>query len=121
MPDKTANAPWVERFTNRALSEGGFAMAPRGDYRPDATCWAVLALRGDPAQQAVVARARARLAASQLPDGRVPISPDHPEAFWPTALAVLAWHQSPEHQDNQARAARFPVDQQRQALAAKTR
>jgi len=35
------------------------------------------------------------------------ISPDYPEAVWPTSLAVFAWHQSPEHRENQARAAYF--------------
>ena len=54
-----------------------------------------------------MAGARSRLAAEQFPDGRVCISADHPEAYWPTALAVFAWHQSPEHRDNQARAAQF--------------
>ena len=35
---------------------------------------------------------------------------------WPTSLAVFAWHQSPEHRENQARA-EFPDYQQRHAFS----
>ncbi|MEW6660563.1 MAG: hypothetical protein AB1424_18130 [Thermodesulfobacteriota bacterium] len=84
-------------------------MKPRGEYRPDATCWAILALLDDPASQRLVKQARARLAESQLPDGRVCLSPDHPEAYWPTALTVFAWHRSPEFQKNLALAVHFLI------------
>jgi hypothetical protein len=98
---------WVNQLKDRALPDGGFSPHPRGQYRSDATGWAILALLGDPANRDLLHRARSRLAADQLPDGRVCISPDHPEAAWPTFLAVFAWHQSPEHRENQARAADF--------------
>jgi len=100
---------WVNQLRDRGLPDGGFSPHPRGRYRPDATCWAILALAGDPANRDLLTRARSRLAADQLPDGRVCISPDHPEAVWPTSLAVFAWHQSPEHRENQARAAYFLI------------
>ena len=100
---------WVNQLKERILPDGGFSPGPRGRYRADATCWAILALSGDPANRDLNTRARSRLAADQLPDGRVCISPDHPEAFWPTSLAVFAWHQSPEHRENQARAADFLI------------
>jgi hypothetical protein len=100
---------WVNQLKDRGLPDGGFSPHPRGRYRPDATCWAILALMGDPANRDLLTRARSRLAADQLPDGRVCISPDHPEAAWPTSLAVFAWHQSPEHRENQARAADFLI------------
>jgi hypothetical protein len=100
-------ASGVNQLRGRVLPNGGFASVPRGDYRVDATCWAILALAGDPANRELLGWARSRLAADQLPDGRVCIAPEHPEAFWPSALAVLAWHQSPEHRENQARAAHF--------------
>lgn len=100
---------WVNQLKDRGLPEGGFSPHPRGRYRPDATCWAILALVGDPANRDLLYRARSRLAADQFPDGRLCISPDHPEAFWPTFLAVFAWHQSPEHRENQARAADFLI------------
>jgi hypothetical protein len=98
---------WTNHLKERALAGGGFAANPRGDYRPEATCWAILALLGDPASHDLIERARARLAAGQLSDGRVCISPDHPEVDWPTSLAVFAWHRSPEYQKNQALAAQF--------------
>src|SRR5665647_1319253 len=100
---------WVNQLKDRGLPDGGFSPHPRGRYRADATGWAILALAGDPANRDLLYRARSRLAADQFPDGRVCISPDHPEAVWPTSLAVFAWHQSPEHRENQARAADFLI------------
>jgi hypothetical protein len=100
---------WINQLRRRAPADGGFASGPGGAYRADATCWAILALAGDSANRELITRARSRLAADQLPDGRVSISPDHPEAFWPTSLAILAWHQSPEHREHQARAAHFLI------------
>jgi hypothetical protein len=98
---------WVNQVKGRVLPDGGFSPHPRGQYRPDATCWAILALVSDPANRGLLARARSRLAADQFPDGRLCISPDHSEAFWPTFLAVFAWQQSPAYRENQARAADF--------------
>jgi hypothetical protein len=100
---------WVTQLKDRVLPDGGFSPHPRGRYRSDATGWAILALAGDPANRDLLYRARSRLAADQFTDGRVCISPEHPEAFWPTSLAVFAWHQSPEHRENQARAADFLI------------
>jgi len=97
----------VNQLKDRGLPDGGFSPHPRGRYRADATGWAILALAGDPSSRDLLSRARSRLAADQLPDGRVCISPDHPEAAWPTSLAVFAWHQSPGHRENQVRAADF--------------
>jgi hypothetical protein len=98
------------QLRDRVLTDGGFSPTPGGRYRVDATCWAILALSGDPDSRYLLSYARSRLAADQLPDGRVCISPDHPEAIWPTALAIFAWHQSPDHRDNQARAANFLIN-----------
>jgi hypothetical protein len=100
---------WVNQLGERVLPDGGFSPGPRGRYRADATCWAILALSSDPANRDLLTRARSRLAADQLPDGRVCLAPDHPEAFWPTSLAVFAWHQSAQHRKNQARAADFLI------------
>ncbi len=100
---------WINQLKERALASGGFASKPRDDYRPDATCWAILALRDDPASQDLVMRGRARLAADQLPDGKVCVSRDHPETVWPTSLAVFAWHQSQEYEKNQALAVQFLI------------
>jgi hypothetical protein len=104
--DKTLSW-WINQLKERAVAGGGFSGKPRGDYRPEATCWAILALLGDPASHELIEGARARLAAGQLADGRVSLAPDHPEVYWPTSLAVFAWHRSPEYQKNQALAAHF--------------
>jgi hypothetical protein len=99
---------WINQLKKRGLDSGGFMSKPHGRYSPEATCWAILALSGYPANCGdLIMRARARLAADQLPDGRVCISREHPEVFWPTSLAVFAWHQSPEYQKNQAQAVLF--------------
>lgn len=44
---------------------------------------------------------------SQLSDGRVCVSPKHPETFWPTPLAILAWQGSPSHREPQLLAIDF--------------
>ena len=98
---------WINQLKERAVDGGGFAATPRGDYRPEATCWAIMALLGDPASHDLIEPARARLAAGQLSDGRVCLSPDHPEVYWPTSLAIFAWHRSAEYQKNQTLAANF--------------
>jgi hypothetical protein len=100
---------WDKQLRERVLPESGFSQTPGGRYRADATCWAILALSDNPDSRDLLTLARSRLADDQLPDGRVCISPDHPEAVWPTSLAVFAWHQSPEHRENQDRAANFLI------------
>ncbi len=79
----------------RLLSDGGFAELPKAPYRVDATAWAVIALIVAGGQDKnLIAAARTRLAASQLKDGRVSVALEYPQAFWPTALAALAWQGS---------------------------
>jgi hypothetical protein len=87
--------PLADALRSRALAEGGFARGPGGAYAPDATAWAVLALGASGAGAPPVGPARARLAASQGPDGRVAVDAEHPEALWVTPLAALAWHGDP--------------------------
>ncbi len=96
-----------EQLRGRALADGGFSIQHSGDFRPDATAWAVIALRALEADAGLVEKARRRLAAAQLEDGRLPLSPDHPEAYWPTPLAVLAWQGAPAFKEAQERAVAF--------------
>lgn len=107
MQDQLAAAYWRIVRTRVSDPQGGFAGQAGGGYRADATAWAAVALaavgQGDDLLQA----ARARLAAAQLDDGRVSLSPQHPEAFWATPLAIFAWHQAANYQEAQARASRF--------------
>src|SRR5208337_3437236 len=100
----------INILRKRSLAEGGFANTDNGDYRIDATAWAILALSACGLDPEIISRARSRLAAGQLPDGRVCISPSHPEVYWPTPLAILAWSQSPPNQDSLARAVDFLLD-----------
>lgn len=92
---------------SRALSEGGFPAKGGEPFRSDATAWAILALsRLDPAHS-LLGSARDRLTTAQDPDGRVSMSKEHEEAFWPTALSVLAWHGSQAHEPHCGRGVQF--------------
>lgn len=99
----------AKALRQRALAQGGFANTDQGDYRSDATAWAILALAaaGDDNDKELLSLARTRLAAGQLADGRIGLSPEHPQIYWPTPLAILAWHQSPAHQASLSQAANF--------------
>ena len=87
----------LEALKRRILPDGGFSAHQDGAYRPDATAWAILAFKAAGVQSETIDRARSRLRMSQLTDGRVCLSPDHPEVIWPTPLAILAWQGSEPH------------------------
>jgi len=93
----------------RFIDGVGFVNRVSGTPRPDATCWAILALESAQAQEQLIRSARSQLTSVQSKDGRVCITPHHPEAYWPTSLAILAWQGAPEHQESQAKAIRFLV------------
>jgi len=97
----------METLRGRALSGGGFSHRPAGEYRADATAWAAMALAATGTEEGLLGMARDRIADEQQEDGRVSVSPEHPEAFWPTPLAVLAWEGSPAHREAQSRAVTF--------------
>ncbi len=86
---------------------GGFPHRQDGQPRADATAWAIIALSAWNSAQAQCDKARLFLTSLQLDDGRIPISPNHPEVIWPTSLAVLAWHGNPNFQEAQNRAVNF--------------
>jgi hypothetical protein len=81
----------IQSIRGISLPEGGFACHRGESFRPDATAWAVLALEAYPGNRDLTLPACWRLAKSQLSDGRIPVIDGHPESYWPTALAVLAW------------------------------
>lgn len=97
----------IKTLQKRSLGEGGFVNLDNGHYRTDATAWAILALIADGNDHQLVNLSQSRLAASQLADGRVGISPQHPAVYWPTSLAILAWKQSSAYQHNLERAVQF--------------
>jgi hypothetical protein len=109
-------AQGVEHLQKRALSGGGFAMYPGGEFRADATAWAVMTLTALGAGDGLSDPARQRLAAVQLQDGRVSISPEHPEAYWPTPLALLAWQGAPGAPGSPGPCRGLPVGNHRKAV-----
>jgi hypothetical protein len=107
MQDQFA-AAYLETLRTRVIDrQGGFAGQVGGGFRADATAWAAVALHAVGRETDLVKAARARLAAQQLTDGRVCLSPEHPDTLWLTPLAILAWHQDPDHREAQTRASRF--------------
>lgn len=83
-------SPYIDKLWERALPEGGFAAKVGGNYRPDATAWAVLALSAAGTKDDLLEPSRVRLVVSQLKDGRVCALPELPDTYWPTPLAILA-------------------------------
>lgn len=102
------SAVFGEIIRSRSLSpQGGFALQAGGDFQVDATAWAILALKALGQGAELLDPARSRLASQQLRDGRVCLSPEHPETFWPTPLAIFAWSRTPAHRDALDRAVGF--------------
>ena len=98
-----------KEIAGREHPGGGFAEQPGGGIRPDATAWAIMALGKGCADSREPERWRKRLMELQQSDGRVPLSTEHPQAFWPTSLAVLAWQGAEFSREAQKRAVRFLV------------
>jgi hypothetical protein len=103
-------SPYLKVLRSRRVSGGGFSNQPGGEYRADATAWAVMALAAYGEGESLLEKSRTRLAGGQQSDGRVCAAPAHSEAFWPTPLAILAWNGSPVHREAQSRAVRFLLD-----------
>jgi hypothetical protein len=82
-------------------------MQAKEAFRPDATAWAVLALEASGNNRDLTIPACRRLARSQHSDGRVSVIAGHPESFWPTSLAILAWKKIPGFERETELAARF--------------
>lgn len=110
----------IRVLEERCTRGGGFAYRPGGEPRPDATCWAILALQASGSRRDLAQSAKEALGKMQRPDGRVCISPRHPDACWPTALAVLAWHGSSRHESRRRQALRYLLDFQGRRLRGHT-
>ena len=106
MSKKTISAT-LRTIAERSAPGGGFSEQSASMYRPDATAWAILALKVLSAKPDILYSARTRLALDQFDDGRVCLSRDHPNVIWPTALAILAWNGSSAHRKSQETAIRF--------------
>lgn len=100
----------LKALEERHVAGVGVVNRPGGNFRPDAACWMILALRAAGGDGRVIENARQLLVRAQTQDGRVPVAPNNPDAYWPTALAVLAWHGSPQYQEPRDKALRFLLE-----------
>jgi hypothetical protein len=73
----------------------------------DVLSWAVLALELSGEDPLIIKNACRLIVHNQLPDGRVVLRQDQPEAFWPTALALLVWRKKAEFLSFSLRASEF--------------
>lgn len=105
--DDTFTSALLAALGKQHAQGGGFRSRGGNDYRPDATAWAIVALQAFSPATGNIQSGQARLAADQQPDGRISISPEHLEAFWPTPLAILAWQQAPKFREAQTQAVQF--------------
>ncbi|MBI3807105.1 MAG: terpene cyclase/mutase family protein [Nitrospirae bacterium] len=97
-------------LSRRLLPDGGFVGRLGGTFQVDSTAWGILAFRGAGGEQDILEKHRARLIREQGEDGRVWVHREHSESYWPTALAILAWQNSPPSQAAQGRAIRFLLE-----------
>ncbi len=95
---------------SRALNGGGFSAKTGRDFRPDSTAWGILALKasGDDFSK-VIQSGRKRLADCQQKDGRISLSKNLPDTFWPTGLSILSWTGDQGFDDAIAKASQFLV------------
>lgn len=99
-----------EAFSKRILSDGGLADRPHGRFRADSTAWGVIVFRSVGGEADVPEQACARLREAQSDDGRVGVSREHHDSYWPTSLAILAWRDSPASHQAQGRAVQFLIE-----------
>jgi hypothetical protein len=99
----------IKQIEERRLSSGGFSENLHGLYRPDSTAWAVLALATKEGHASFVDSGRAILATNQLKDGRIAF-PAAQDVFWPTPIAVLAWHGAGQFDQAKSRALKFMLE-----------
>ena len=100
----------MELLETRALPEGGFPSRSGEPFRCDATAWAMLPLLFFNPYHSLLGSAGARLAEAQAVDGSVSVARDHTDAYWPTALSVLAWSHSPLHVSHRHRGVQFLLE-----------
>jgi hypothetical protein len=100
----------LDLLERRFVEGSGFPHKSGGGFRPDATSWAILALEAAGSTRGIAAQARRLLVNAQSEDGRVCVSKQQPDAYWPTALAALAWCGASEHDAPRDKAVRFLLE-----------
>ena len=86
---------------------GGFPYHSGEEARPDSTAWAIISMSAYEFEEERCGRGRAYLVSQQGDDGRVSISPTHPDASWPTPLAILAWQGFSQYHQPQSLASEY--------------
>jgi|KBSMisStandDraft_5_1062788.scaffolds.fasta_scaffold12701_2 hypothetical protein len=99
-----------EELSRRSLPKGGITDLPGQEFRTDATAWGILAFGAAGEDSENLERHRGRLVQEQDKAGRLCIDQQHPDSYWPTALAILAWQSSASSHEAQNRAIRFLID-----------
>ena len=94
----------LELLKSAQLPSGGFPYHSGEGARPDTTAWAILSMSAWEFERESCTRGRTYLVSQQATDGRVSISPSHPDASWPTPLAMLAWQGISHYHDAQSQA-----------------
>lgn len=101
---------YLKQLLSRLQPDGGFQFSSQSTSRPDATAWAIFILAHSNISQMTLDKSRDYLVPFQHEDGRVSIDANHPEAFWPTPLALFAWQTSPAHSHHYRKAVKFLLD-----------
>ena len=97
----------LKQLLSRLQPDGGFQFSSKSSSRPDATAWAIIVLDHSEFPKSSLETSRDYLVTYQHKDGRVSIDAEHPEAYWPTPLAIFAWHASPTHAHHYRKAVEF--------------
>ena len=90
-PDKDKLHSSLKVIVSRALPDGGFGYADTSSFSPEATAWAVMALKACDTQLDLAKRACDRLVCCQQSDGSICAINGFTAAVWPTSLCLLAW------------------------------
>lgn len=98
---------FLATLSKRILPDGGLADLPNGQFRVDSTAWGILSLFASGESADRLELSCARLRGEQGDDGRVWVSREHPDSYWATPLAILAWRSSSASQAAQSRAVKF--------------
>ncbi|MCU0914675.1 MAG: terpene cyclase/mutase family protein [Planctomycetes bacterium] len=102
--------PPLALLEGRFVEGAGFPHRMGASARPDATSWAILALEAAGSASGVAEKAQRLLVKAQGDDGRVCVRPQDPDAYWPTALAALAWSGAHEYDEPRNKAIRFLLE-----------
>jgi hypothetical protein len=97
----------LDELKRRRNPDGGFAIVSGEKSRPDATAWALLALRSCGMAEDVLDTAGSYLKSFQHKDGRVVLAHDEAAVIWVSYVAAWAWQGLPSLKAAQEQALAF--------------